>query len=166
MNVTVINKALSGDGRKRILYSSHGDSGWATINTRMTSAHQVLRATQVDTVTLDQLFRDYAIGYCRLLKITALGAIQESLQEFPRQGVVDLLCGEFDFADCTQTKLELASWRIARKHYWRTISRQANRTDYGWLRQSPTGLELLHDRLEASPGELPDRCIVSLESDV
>ena len=63
----------------RILYSSHADRGWATINTRMTSSHQVFRTAQVDTVTLDQLFRDYAIGHCRVLKITALGAIQESL---------------------------------------------------------------------------------------
>jgi FkbM family methyltransferase len=150
-NVTVINKAISGDGCKRILYSSHADSGWATINTCMTSAHQVLRAAQVDTVTLDQLFRDYAIGHCRVLKITALGAIQESLQEFARQGAVDLLCGEVDLADCTQTKLELASWRIARQHFWRTISRQANRTDYGWLQQSPTGIEKTQDAIDSKP---------------
>jgi FkbM family methyltransferase len=154
-NVTVINKAISGDGRKRTLYSSHADSGWATISTRMTSAHQVLRAAQVDTVTLEQLFRDYAIDHCRLLKITALGAIQESLQEFARQGAVDLLCGEVDLADCTQTKLELASWRIARQYFWRTIARQGKKTDSGWLQQSPTRIEETRDAIDFKPEKVP-----------
>ncbi|MGD9852484.1 MAG: FkbM family methyltransferase [Nitrospirales bacterium] len=155
MNLTIINKAISGDGRKTILYSSHGDSGWATINTRMTSTHQVLRTAQVDTVTLDQLFREHAISHCRLLKITALGAIQESLQEFTRRGVVDLLCGEVDLADCTQTQLELASWRIARQHFWRTVSRQANKTEYSWLQQTPTRIEEPQTGKDFKPEKVP-----------
>ncbi|MEX0829694.1 MAG: FkbM family methyltransferase, partial [Nitrospirales bacterium] len=154
-NVTVINKAISGDGHKRILYSSHGDSGWATINTRMTSAHQVLRAAQVDTLTLEQLFSDYAIHHCRLLKMTALGAIQESLQAFARQGAVDLLCGEADLADCTQTKLEMASWRIARQHFWRTIARQGTRIDCGWLQQGPTRIEKIRDGIDSKSEKVP-----------
>ncbi|MGD9852483.1 MAG: hypothetical protein AB7T38_14590 [Nitrospirales bacterium] len=76
---------MSGDGRKTILYSNRGDSGWGTINIRMISALQVFRTTQVDTVILEPLFFDYTIGRCRLLKITALGEIQESLQKFTRR---------------------------------------------------------------------------------
>ena len=121
-NVTAINKAVSGDGQKRTLYVNARESAWATIDVDMTSSQRALRTVQVETVTLEQLFQEFDIRHCRLMKITAPGAIQESLKGFTRGGCVDLLCGEVDFGDCSRAKLELVSWRIARQHFWRTIA--------------------------------------------
>ena len=140
-NVVAINKAVSGDGQTKTLYADAWETTWATIDARMVSTHRVLRTTQVESVPLEQLFQKYAIRHCRLLKITALGAIQEILQGFTRSGCVDLLCGEADLADCSRAQLEMASWRIARQHGWRMIARQANGTVYSWLHQLPTGIE-------------------------
>ena len=113
-NVTALHKAMSEDGRKRILYTDARESGWATIDARMASSHHVLNTVQVETVTLEQLFQEYQISHCRLLKITAPGAIHGSLNGFTRSGCVDLLCGEVDLGDCSRVQLEMASWRIAR----------------------------------------------------
>ena len=141
-NVTVINKAISGDGHKRILYSSHGD--------RWMGNHQHpydIRPSGFSNCASRN--RDLGPALSRLCNRSLPLAQNHSPGGYSRnpcknsrgQGAVDLLCGEVDLADCTQTKLEMASWRIARQYFWRTISRQANRTDYAWLQQSPTGIE-------------------------
>jgi len=140
-NVISVNKAVSGDGQNRTLYSDPGNSGWATIDRRVASSKGVLRTAQVESMNLEQLFEEYEIRHCRLLKITALGAIQESLQGFTKTDCVDLLCGEVDLADCSRVKLEMASWRIARQHFWRTVDSRAHGTVYSWIHQHPTGIE-------------------------
>jgi hypothetical protein len=116
----------------------------------MASSHHVLSTVQVETVTLEQLFQEYKIRHCRLLKITALGAIQEILKGFTRSGCVDLLCGEVDLGDCSRVQLEVASWRIARQHFWRMIARDANGTVHSWIQQIPTRIEQPQDRIEAT----------------
>ena len=136
-NVIAINKAVSGDGRKRRLYTNPWDSTWATIDARVASSHRLLQTVEVESVTLEQLFEEYEIGHCRLLKITAQGAVHESLKGFTRSGCVDLLCGEADLGDCSRVKLEMASWRIARQHFWRTFARQANGTVHFWIQELP-----------------------------
>jgi FkbM family methyltransferase len=149
-NVTALHKAVSEDGRKRflyILYTNARDSGWATIDPRMASSHHVLSTVQVETVTLEQLFQEYKIRHCRLLKITAPGAVQETLNGFVRSGCVDLLCGEVDLRDCSRVQLEMASWRIARQHFWRMIAQRANGTVHSWIQQIPTGIEQPKDRI-------------------
>jgi polysaccharide biosynthesis protein PslF len=147
-NITALHKALSEDGQARMLYTDARESGWATIDARMASSKRVLQTVQVETVTLEQLFQEYQISHCRLLKITALGAIHGSLTGFRRSACVDLLCGEVDLGDCSRVQLEMASWRIARQHFWRTIVRQANGTVHSWLQQIPTGIEQPQDRIE------------------
>jgi hypothetical protein len=82
------------------------------------------------------------------LAITALEAIHGSVTGFRRSGCVDLLCGEVDLGDCSRVQLEMASWRIAHQHFWRTIARQANGTVHSWLQQIPTGIEQPQDRIE------------------
>jgi FkbM family methyltransferase len=146
MNVIAVNKAVTGDGQERTLYVNFLDGSQATIDARMASLHHILRPVQVETVTLEQLFQEYGIEHCRLLKMTAPGAIQESLQSFTRSGCVDLLCGEADLADCSRVQLEAASWRIARQHFWRTTARNADQTVYSWIHQMPTEIE--QERLE------------------
>lgn len=149
-NVTAINKAVTGDGREATLYADPWDSAWTTIDESVASSKRILRTVQVGSMTLEQLFQEYAIRHCRLLKINALGAVRESLQEFTRSGCVDLLCGEVDFADCSRPKLEVASWRIARQHFWRTIHRQANGTVYSWIHQIPSEIERSQDHIEST----------------
>lgn len=149
-NVTALHRAVSEDGQTRILYTNSWDNGWATIDSKMASSHHVLSIVQIETVTLEQLFREYQIAHCRLLKITAPGAIKESLNGFMRSGCVDLLCGEVDLGDCSRVQLEMASWRIARQHFWRTIVRQANGTAHSWLQQIPTEIEQPRDRIEST----------------
>jgi polysaccharide biosynthesis protein PslF len=159
-NLTALHKAMSEDGRKRILYTNARESGWATIDAKMASSHHVLNTVQVETVTLEQLFQEYQISHCRLLKITAPGAIHGSLNGFTRSGCVDLLCGEVDLGDCSRVQLEMASWRIARQHFWRTIARQANGRVHSWLQQIPTGIERPQNRIESTP-----RTAASLHTD-
>ena len=151
-NVTALHKAVSEDGQTRILYTDARENGWATIDAKMASSHYVFSTVQVETVTLEQLFQEYQISHCRLLKITAPGAIKESLNGFMRSGCVDLLCGEVDLGDCSRVQLEMASWRIARQHFWRTIVRQANGTVHSWLQQIPSGIEKPQDRIESKYG--------------
>jgi FkbM family methyltransferase len=147
-NVTALHRAVSEDGQTRILYSNALEIGWATIDARMASSKHVLQTVQVETVTLEQLFQEYQISHCRLLKITALGAIHGSLTVFTRSGCVDLLCGEVDLGDCSRVQLEMASWTLARQHFWRTIDRQAHGTVCAWIHQIPTGIEQPQDRIE------------------
>jgi FkbM family methyltransferase len=140
-NVVAINKAVSGDGRKRTLYVDARESAWATINPGTTVSQRVLRTAAVDTITLEQLFQEHGIEHCRLLKIIAPGAVEETLGGIIRGGCVDLLCGEVDIEDCNRVKLEIASWRIARQHFWRTVDERAKPTVRSWISQLPTGSE-------------------------
>jgi FkbM family methyltransferase len=142
-NVIAINKALSDDGRRRTLYASGRVSTWATIDPGMATSQSLLRTVQVDSMTLQQLFEDFRIAHCRILKITAPGAAYPALNSFRRSGTVDLLCGEVDVEECSRPGLEEASWRIARQHFWRTVARRANGTVSSWLHQGPTEIDRL-----------------------
>ena len=50
-----------------------GSAGGRQSTQGMASSHHVLSTVQVETVTLEQLFQEYEISHCRLLKITAPG---------------------------------------------------------------------------------------------
>ncbi len=149
-NVVAINKAVAGDGQPRTLYADALESAWATLDAKLASSRYVLRTVQVDSITLDQLFQEYAIRHCRLLKMTALGAIQEILKGFTHSGCVDLLCGEVDLEDCSRVRLEMASWRIARQHFWRTLGQHAHGTVHPWIHQLPSRIEQSQDRIIAT----------------
>lgn len=140
-NVIAINKAVSADGRNRTLYVDAWNSGWATTDARMASTRSVLRTEQISSVTLEQLFNEHSVRHCRLLKITAPGAITECLNGVTRSSCVDVLCGEADLGDCSRVRLEAESWRIARQHFWRTVDRRAAPVAYSWIHQIPTGIE-------------------------
>jgi FkbM family methyltransferase len=156
-NVIPLNKAVSGDGRKRLLYMDASDNGWSTVDSKMASTRHVLNTAEVDTLTLDQLFHQYQIAHCRALKITAPGAIQESLCGFMRTGTVDLLCGEVDFGDCSRVQLEAASWRIARQHFWRTTSHQNKKVVRSYLHRMPGRIETIPRRVKATTKDHPER---------
>ena len=107
----------------------------------MATSRSVVRTVQVDSVTLEQLFLDHEIAHCRILKITAPGAVYAALNGFTRSGAVDLLCGEVDPEECSRPLLEEASWRIARQHFWRTLALHGSEMVSSWLRQDPTEIE-------------------------
>lgn len=136
-NVTAINRAVSGDGRSATLYTSPRPGALATIDPSLAAAHPVLRPLTVDTLTLEQLFRDHDIRHCRVLKISAPGAVRESLSALRRGRCVDLLCGEVDVRDCGRVDIEAASWRVARQHFWRIEAQQGKRTVRSWLHDAP-----------------------------
>jgi FkbM family methyltransferase len=138
MNVTAINRAVSGDGRRATLYTSPWPGTFATIDPRLAAAHPVLRPVPVETLTLAQLFRDHDIRRCRVLKISAPGAVRESLSVLRTGRCVDLLCGEVDVRDCGSVDIEAASWRVARQHFWRIEAQQGKRTVRSWLHDAPT----------------------------
>jgi FkbM family methyltransferase len=148
-NVVAVNKALSGDGRRATLYVDPWSRAWATLDPKLAFSRDVLQSVEVDTVTLAALFREYGIGYCRLLKVTAPGAVGESLKGFPETRCVDLLCGEADLRECSLPRLEAASWRVARQHFWRTTAAPEPETAEpaegesreAWTHQLPRGLE-------------------------
>jgi hypothetical protein len=97
---------------------------------------------------MEDLFREYEIRHCRLLKMSALGVVLESLKGLARNGCVDLLCGEANLEECSRSELELESRRIARQHFWRTVSWQAKKNIHPWIHQMPTEMEQL-----PSPGK-------------
>lgn len=168
-NVMAINKAITGDGRRTRLYVSPWDSGWATIAEVMAPPHRYLRTMLVESLTLEELFQQYDIHHCRLMKVTALGAVQESLKSFNRGGCVDFLCGEADFRDCSRVQLESASWRIARQHFWRTYARQGNRTIHSWIHHLPNEYEYRcpsFSSTEDTHRERPRRAFVSSTSEI
>jgi len=145
-NVTAINMAVSGDGREKTLYVDVSDSAWATTDASLACTRGPLRVAKVASLTLAELFDKYEIRHCRLLKITAPGSVLDILKGFNRSGCVDLLCGEADVDDGSRVKLEVASWSIARQHFWRLRDRHsADRPGatkrVPWLHQLPTGCE-------------------------
>lgn len=140
-NVVAINMAISGDGLKRKLYLNSAQQGGATISREMASSYHLLRTVDVETSTLDQLFEEYKISHCRLLKFTAPGAVAESLRGFARSGAVDLLCGEAYLSDCSRVRLEAASWQIAQRHFWRMIDQHNRKTGRPWIHHVPAPRE-------------------------
>lgn len=143
-NVVVVNMAISGDGLKRTLYLNSSQHGGATISPEMASSYHVLRTVEVETTTLEQLFEEHRISHCRVLKVTAPGAVDESLRSFARSGAVDFLCGEAHLSDCSRSRLEAVSWRIARRHFWRMI--EPNRkTGHPWIHHVPYPFECSTD---------------------
>jgi len=153
-NVIPINKAISEDGREATLHVDPWDSAWATIDATVASTRRFLQTRPVESVTLEQLFHEYGIRYCRLLKITAPGAVRKCLAGFERTDGVDLVCGEADLKDCSRVELEMASWTIARQHFWRTVTRQTHATVYSWIQQLPklSSGESHHSSLTESHG--------------
>src|SRR5262249_708672 len=108
------------------------------------------------SMTLAGFFAKHGIRHCRLLNLTAPGNVLDILTGFKRSGCVDLLCGEADVDDGGRAKLEVASWSIARQHFWRIQDRQGadrqgpNRQGVDrhgpaksapWIHQLPTGCE-------------------------
>jgi FkbM family methyltransferase len=143
-NVTAVNAGLSADGRRRTLYVDPRWRTWATLDAGIASSRGLLEAVEVDTLALKDLFQRHGIRNCRLLKITAPGAVGESLRAFTGAQCVDLLCGDVDLGDCPLPQLEVASWRIARQHFWRTTSAARPHGPVpAWIQQLPTKPEQL-----------------------
>ncbi len=140
-NVTAVNKAISGTRQERTLYVDAWNCAWSTVDAATASTRSVLRTAPVDTLTLEQLFQSQKIDHCRLLKITAPGAVRESLEKFRTPACIDLLCGEADLEDCSRVRLEAASWRLARQYFWRTVDRRSKPAVQSWIHQAPTGIE-------------------------
>jgi FkbM family methyltransferase len=142
-NVTAINTAVSSDGKKKRLFVDASDSAWSTTDAALACSRGPLRIVEVESVTLEKLFHNHEIQYCRLLKIEARGGVWDTLKGFDRSDCVDLLCGEVDSEDCSRAKLEMASWRIARQHFWRFRGGQAAANTMSWIQQIPNRCEIL-----------------------
>jgi len=150
-NVTAIDTLVSGEGGHKTLYVDASDSAWATTDAGLACARGPLRVAQVASTTLAELFDKHEIRHCRLLKLTASGNVLDILTRFNRSGCVDLLCGEADVDDGGRVKLEVASWSIARQHFWRIQDTQGVDRQGGdppgeaesvpWIHQLPTGCE-------------------------
>jgi FkbM family methyltransferase len=145
-NVLAMNKGVSGTGSKKTLYVNSSYNGTATINPKLASSYFTIRVANVETTTLEQLFLEYGISHCRLLKVTAPGAVGECLKGAGNTVAVDLLCGEVDFVDTTLVQLEAASWRIARQHFWRTITQQGTRMVHHWIHEFPSRIDQPQER--------------------
>jgi FkbM family methyltransferase len=161
-NVTAINAAVSSDAGKTRLFVDASNSAWATTDASLACFRGSLRIAEVESVTLDGLFHKYKIRHCRLLKITIPGGVWDILKAFNRSGCVDLLCGEADSHDCSRVKLEMASRRIARHHFWRIWEKQAAADVVPWIHQLPTGCEDPLSELEGRP--VPLTHLASAES--
>jgi len=145
-NVTAIDTLVSGDGGQKTLYVDASDSAWATTDAGLACARGPLRVAQVASMTLAEVFDKHGIRHCRLLNLTAPGNVLDILTGFNRSGCVDLLCGEADVDDGGRAKLEVASWSIARQHFWwiqdrQGADRQGEAKSVPWIHQLPTGCE-------------------------
>lgn len=136
-NVVPIRKALSEDGKERTLYTDPQDGRWATVDQVTAGSRQFMYTTQVSSITLEQLYAQYGLEHCRLLKITAPGVTTRALRAFQRRRSVDLLCGEVDLDRCQRVQIEGESWRIARQHFWRTLVRDGGSAQTGWIQELP-----------------------------
>jgi len=147
-NVIPINKAIGGTRKRIRLYSDPLDSGWATINAELAASRNALKTDLVEMATLEQLFSEYGLRHCRLVKMHVPGVTEESLTAFRRKGCIDLLCGQADLEDCSRVQLERTSWHIARQHFWRTRTFGVNGTVlWSWIHQMPTGIEGLPEKI-------------------
>jgi glycosyltransferase EpsH len=165
-NVLALNKAIGGTVREETLYADASNSDWATLDPDLVFApgpRRAVHTSRVDTTTLEELFLDHEVSHCRVLKLTAPGAVGDSLGAFTLDDRVDLLCGEVDLSDCTRGRLEVMSQRIARQFFWRTISRSGVWERRSWLHRAPAPDEwrgLLRDaaRSLASASARPAPC--------
>lgn len=141
-NVIALNLALTADAAAgaTTLYTDAGGRAWATIEPRAAASRHLLRTARVDTITLERLFDRYGLRYCRLLKLTAPGAVPAALAAFGRSHCVDLLCGEAELDPGGPARLESESWRIARQHFWRIAVRRGERLVQSWLQRLPEGM--------------------------
>ena len=98
-NIMAVNRGISGDGKQTTLFTNVYDSRLATISDRLAANLGPFLTLRIQTMTLEQLFREYGMCHCRFLKISALGAVRESLESFRRLGEIDLLSGEADLKD-------------------------------------------------------------------
>jgi FkbM family methyltransferase len=93
-NVEAHNLAITGDGRKLRMVAHRSNTGGATVNLcdmdLQDHAH-----FDVESVTLDDVFRDRAIDRCRLLKIDCEGSEYEILLRTSRLSQIEYLSGEF-----------------------------------------------------------------------
>lgn len=142
-NVIALNLALAADGTggPRTLYADAGAAAWSTTEAGAVAPRRLLRTATVETTTLAGLFEQHGIRHCRLLKVAAPGALPGALCAFPHGGRVDFLCGEAELDIGALARLEAASWRLARQHFWRTAVRRGERTFYSWLHRLPEGVE-------------------------
>jgi FkbM family methyltransferase len=140
-NVVPLNRAVTGDGRGVQLYASRRDSGRATISAGVAAGYGSVRAAEVASLTLEGLFQEHGIRHCRLLKISAPGAVGEILRRAPHGGRIDFLCGEADLAECGAAELEGASRAVARQHFWRVWGGPGGGAGPAWIHQRPTAAE-------------------------
>ncbi len=140
-NVIPINKAIAAEAGAGTLYGDARDSGRSTLDRGLALSYDLVVTGQTETIPLDDLFRAWEIRHCRLLKITAAGAIRAVLERLPPAGSVDLVCGEVDLRECSRTDLEMSSSQLARHHFWRTIRHLPGRTVHGWIHQLPRDIE-------------------------
>ncbi|MCP4262047.1 MAG: FkbM family methyltransferase [Planctomycetes bacterium] len=93
-NVTVLNTAISKDGRKITMATNPVNTGGATAM----SPYKLQRFKRVENVpscTLEEVFQRYNIRKCKLLKIDCEGMEHEILQETKVLKDVEYLSGEF-----------------------------------------------------------------------
>lgn len=112
-NVIPINRAVTGDGRRlalRVNPESNSAGGSAYVSE---SAGETVEA---DSLTLSQIFEQYKINRCRLLKIDCEGAEYETLLNTPAEILsrVDHLRGEFH----TNKRLRKAGYKPAALRKW------------------------------------------------
>jgi FkbM family methyltransferase len=93
-NVEAYNLAVTRDGRKLPMIAHPSNTGGATTNLRdlQLADH---KHYEVESVTLEDIFRDHAIDRCRLLKIDCEGSEYEILLHTPLWSRIDYLSGEF-----------------------------------------------------------------------
>jgi FkbM family methyltransferase len=136
-NVVALNKAIAGTCGPATLYSTPWPGPFATLDPAFARSLPLVRLLSVETLTLEDLFREFAIRHCRVLKMTAPGVIRQSLHALRRDHCIDLVCGAVDLRDCSKAHLEAASWRIARQHFWRTSVPQRDRIVSSWIHDMP-----------------------------
>jgi FkbM family methyltransferase len=139
-NVVLIDRAVAADSRARTLYSDAIDSGKATLDRNLGFTYGLLQTAQVETTSVRELFRHHGIERCRLLKISAPGAVRDVLQGLAGARTIDLVCGEVDLAECRLGEVETISEVVARQHFWRTIQRHDGKTVHGWMHRLPEDL--------------------------
>jgi FkbM family methyltransferase len=113
-NVIAINRAVTGDGRRlelRVDFGTNSGGGSAYVSEKAQG-----KTVEAESVTLSQIFNDYRLDRCRLLKIDSEGAEYEILFNTPPNILsrVDIIQGEFH----TNKRLRRDGYKPAALRKW------------------------------------------------
>lgn len=118
-NVTAVYGALGAPGLGTLfVHSTDGLCG--TLDPATAARQGAATRIEIEVISPGEFFRNHGIDRCRILKISAPGAVREILERLPA-GRIDFLTGMSDVAECPPDELAPLFPRAAGGWCWRSF---------------------------------------------